>query len=169
MTSTFFNDELLAEYMPKVRDVTYRTFRPEHLDNFIGLDYYGSKSMSYQDRKQHINFQSRNGPTVTVFHNRTAIAIFGTFIIWDGVGEAWAVFTEECRRYPIAMTKGANAYFDIITILYGLHRLQITVKKKDERAVRWARRLGYIEEGLMIEYSSDKEDTYMMRRSEWVD
>jgi RimJ/RimL family protein N-acetyltransferase len=90
--------------------------------------------------------------------------MFGLMFHWQGVGEAWSLFAEESRRYPIAMTKGAFAFFDICKILFNLHRIQITVKCDDTRAVRWAKALGFIEEGVMVQYSADKEDTYIMRR-----
>jgi ribosomal protein S18 acetylase RimI-like enzyme len=43
--------------------------------------------------------------------------------------------------------------------------LQITVKTEDKRAVSWAKCLGFVVEGTMKDYSADKEDFYMMRRS----
>jgi hypothetical protein len=69
--------------------------------------------------------------------------MFGLVFLWKGVGEAWSLFTEESRRYPIAMTKGAIAFFDICQILFNLHRIQITVKSNDKRAVRWAKTLRF--------------------------
>ena len=79
-------------------------------------------------------------------------------------GKAWSVFSEKARRYPIAMTKGAISFFDIVQILFNLHRLQITVNCNDKRAVSWAKYLKFESEGIMKKYSADKDDTYIMRR-----
>ena len=62
------------------------------------------------------------------------------------------------------MTKGAFSFFNIAEILFSLHRIQITVISEDKRALAWAHYLGFVSEGLMKEYSADKEDTFIMRR-----
>jgi len=91
--------------------------------------------------------------------------MFGCVFLWRGVGEAWSLFTEQSRRYPIAMTKGAISFFNSCQTLFNLHRLQITVNSNDKRAMSWAKTLGFVSEGLMIDYSADKDDTHMMRRT----
>jgi len=159
------NQEHLDEYMPRVKNVTYSPFKYEHLNNFKGLSDETAAQVPTLDRKRRLVSQSQSGPTVTAMYNNIPIAIFGIVIIWDGVGEAWSFFSEEARRYPIAMTKGANTFFDICEILFSLHRIQITVRSTDRRAVSWARCLGFQSEGLLKEYSVDKTDYYIMRRT----
>ena len=155
----------LDEYMPKVKGVFYRNYHPDHIELFKGFESYEHSSLSIMGRKQHTNHQSKTGPTITAFIGESPIAIFGCCMLWGGVGEAWSVFNEKARRYPIAMTKGAFAFFDICEILFSLHRLQITVTSSDKRAMAWAHCLGFIVEGLMKKYSVDQEDTFIMRRS----
>jgi len=154
----------ILKAMPEVKNGYYLPFHEGHLDNFKGIDEYESQSITIEDRKRFLVFQSYCGPSITAFVNRRPVAVFGVMFHWKGVGEAWSMFTQESRRYPIAMTKGAFAFFDSCQILFNLHRIQITVKCNDHRAVRWAKSLGFIEEGTMKEYSADKEDTYIMRR-----
>ena len=151
--------------MPHVQHGYYLPFHPEHLVDFKGIEEYGSKSIQIEDRKRFVEFQSQCGPCITAFVNNRPVAIFGCVFFWTGVGEAWSLFTEQSRRYPIAMTKGAIAFFDSCQILFNLHRLQITVKCADKRAVSWAKHLGFVEEGTMIAYSADKDNTFIMRRS----
>lgn len=157
-------DQILKK-MPDVNHGYYLPFHESHLSNFKGIEEYGSKSLSIEDRKRLIMFQSQCGPCITAFVNNQPVAMFGCVFLWSGVGEAWSLFAEESRRYPIAMTKGALSFFDSCQILFNLHRIQITVKCSDQRAVRWANRLGFTSEGTMIAYSADKDDTYMMRRT----
>jgi len=151
--------------MPKVKGVTYRKFTYADTINFQGLDDDNGFQTSKHDRKRRLVHQSECGPCITACINNRPVAIFGLVLLWDGVGEAWSTFSSEARRYPIAMTKGANAFFDICEILFSLHRIQITVRSTDKRAVSWAKCLGFKSEGLMTEYSVDKTDYYMMRRS----
>jgi len=154
----------LKNEMPHVQGGYYLPFHMDHLNNFQGIIDYESKSMSLEDRKQYINLQSQAGPCITAFVHNVPLAVFGCVILWRGVGEAWSLFAEGARRYPIAMTKGAKSFFDSCVISYNLHRLQITVKTSDKRAVAWARTLGFEAEGVMHKYSADQEDNFMMRR-----
>jgi hypothetical protein len=165
VTSTYLiKQQDLDKYMPKVKGVVYRNYNYTHVENFKGLDAYGISSLSPETRKQRLNIQSAAGPCITALLHNEPVAIFGCGLLWSGVGEAWAVFDEKARRYPIAMTKGAIVFFDICEILFDLHRIQITVVSKNERALAWAIYLGFKPEGLMKQYSVDKEDTFMMRR-----
>ena len=157
--------EYLDEYMPKVKGVTYRQFTYTDVINFEGLNDDTGFQTSTSDRKRRMVHQSESGPCITALINNRVVAIFGMVLIWDGLGESWSVFSKEARRYPIAMTKGANAFFDICEILFSLHRIQITVRSTDKRAVSWAKCLGFKSEGLLKEYSVDKTDYYIMRRS----
>jgi len=157
--------EYLDEYMPKVIGGYYTNFKPYHLDNFNEESIFGVSGVGLDVCKAHIIQQSSSGPFVTAIVNGYPVAVFGAVIFWNGVAEVGALFTEQARRYPIAMTKGAYVFFDICEILFTLHRLQITVRSNDQRAVNWAKRLGFVEEGILKQYSADKQDYYMMRRS----
>lgn len=157
--------DILHKYMPKVKNGGYVPFNPLHLKTFKGLDDYGVAQVPAEVREQRILFQSQCGPSITAYIEDRPVAIFGIVVIWDGVGEAWSLFSEESRRYPIAMTKGAHAFFDICEILFTLHRIQITVRSEDKRAMSWASCLGFEKEGLLRHYSVDKKDYYMMRRT----
>jgi len=163
------NIDQILKSMPHVRGGYYLPLHADHLHHFKGIEEYGSESITLEDRKRFVMAQSERGPGVTAFVDNEPVAMFGCVFLWNGVGEAWSLFSEEARRYPIAMTKGGFAFFDSCEILFNLHRIQITVKCSDERAVRWAKMLRFVEEGRMLAYSADKEDTYIMRRTEWVD
>lgn len=159
------NIDKILQAMPDVKNGYYLPFHESHLNNFIGIIEYDSKEITIEDRKRLLIHQSKGGPCVTAFVNRRPVAVFGLMFHWKGVGEAWSLFTKQSRRYPIAMTKGAIAFFDICQILFVLHRVQITVKCNDKRAVKWAKALSFVEEGVMAKYSADQEDTFMMRRT----
>lgn len=159
------NIDKILQAMPDVKNGYYLPFNILHSLNFKGMQEYGSKSLKIEDRIKRLEYQSQLGPSITAFVNSRPVAVFGCVFLWDGVGEAWSLFTEESRRYPIAMTKGAIAFFDICQILFVLHRIQITVKCNDQRAVKWAKALSFVEEGVMVKYSADQEDTFIMRRT----
>lgn len=155
----------ILKKMPEVKKAYFLPFHVDHTHNFQGIIDYETKSVTLEDRIRYLDIQSRSGPAVTAFYDNIPVAVFGCVILWSGVGEAWSVFSEKARRYPIAMTKGAISFFDIVEILFSLHRLQITVNSNDRRAMAWAKCLKFEPEGLMKAYSADKEDTFIMRRS----
>jgi RimJ/RimL family protein N-acetyltransferase len=74
------------------------------------------------------------------------------------------MFDDRARRYPKTMTLVAKQFLYIAEVSEGLHRLQITVKSDDTRAYRWAKALGFEEEGLMRKFLPDGSDSYMMAR-----
>ena len=155
----------ILKVMPTVKKAYFLPFHVDHTKNFQGIIDYDTKSITLEDRIRYLDFQSKCGPAITAFVNNIPVAVFGCVILWNGVGEAWSVFSKQARRYPIAMTKSAFSFFDSCEISFSLHRLQITVNSNDKRAVAWAHYLGFKSEGLMKQYSADKNDTFMMRRT----
>jgi len=149
--------------MPEVKGAYFLPFHVDHTKNFKGAEN-DSESFSFEDRVRHMDIQSKCGPSITAFVGNTPVAIFGCVIMWHGVAEAWSIFSEKARRYPIAMTKSAISFFDNCEISFSLHRLQITVNSNDKRALSWAKHLSFESEGLMKEWSADKDDTFIMRR-----
>ena len=154
----------ILKSMPEVKNAYFLPFHVDHTNNFQGIVDYETKSVTLEDRIRHLDIQSRSGPTITAFVGNNPVAVFGCVILWNGVGEAWSIFSEKARRYPIAMTKSAISFFDTCEISFSLHRLQITVNSNDKRALSWAKYLKFESEGLMKQYSADKDDTFIMRR-----
>lgn len=154
------NPGIFEQHFPKGR-LKYINFDAKLLELFEDPDEVFSPLPS-QDRKSYIIQQSEAGPSIIAMLDNKPVAVFGAVIFWKGVAEAWSIITDDARRYKINITKAALAFFDIIHILYDLHRIQITVKKDDDRAVAWATYLGFEPEGLLRAYSSDKEDLYIM-------
>ena len=70
----------------------------------------------------------------------------------------------EVGNKPYTLTKYSKRFIDIVPISLALHRLQITVRIRDKRAVSWARFLGFTEEGILRGYGPDKANYYMMRK-----
>lgn len=167
-TSMYLLDQSVIDAcMPKSKFLKFKNFEPQDLEGFRGLDDYELSNMSIKDRKQYFINQSQHGPTISAIHDNHTFGVYGAVHLWRGVAEAWSIFDNDLRRYKIAMCKGAFGFFDMLFIYYDLHRIQITVKKDDERAIAWATYLGFEPEGLMKAYSEHKEDTYMMGITRW--
>ena len=108
--------------------------------------------------------QSEMGPSATAFANGKPVAVFGFVSIWKGVAEAWLIADSGARHLPVTLTRYGKAAQDIAMISMGLHRLQITVRNTDNRAVKWARAIGYEQECVMRKYGPDQVDYLLMAR-----
>jgi hypothetical protein len=154
----------LNKYMPKVDGVVFAPFILKHAIDIEGGEFSGYSTQRMIGVKAMLETQAKYGFAYTCFLHGEPVAVFGCSLLWGGVGEMWSVIGNVARTKPIAMTKIGIAFADISEIAMGLHRLQITVKTSDIRAMNWARAIGFISECTMKQYSEDKEDFNLMIR-----
>jgi len=112
-----------------------------------------------------MEMQSRLGNAITAILHGRPVACFGSVPLWVGVEEMWCFIEERGRKYPKTLTRAAICYRDYRVIAKNLHRMQITVRCEDLRAVRWGTGIGFEIEGLMKKYGPDQADFFMMSRS----
>jgi hypothetical protein len=154
----------LNDNLPKVKNVIFTTFVVDHAFSISGGEFAGLSTAKCIGIKDMLETQARYGFAVSCWLNGEVVAVFGCTKLWDGVAEMWSVIGNKARTHPIAMTKIGIAFADMCEIAMGLHRLQITVKTSDNRAISWAKAIGFISECTMREYSMDKFDYDLMVR-----
>lgn len=154
----------LNDNLPKYKDVKYVTFISDHAFEIEGGEFEGYSTQRMIGVQRMLETQAEYGFAFTCFMYNEPVACFGCSLLWDGVGEMWSVIGDHARTRPIAMTKVGLAFADICEIALRLHRLQITVKTADIRAISWARAIGFISECTMKEYSADRYDYDLMVR-----
>lgn len=153
----------LNELLPKKAGVCYIPMVPAHL-RYMNIKPEQMPSAKAVSVESMLEMQSKLGLAVTVLVNTHPVAIFGCIMLWPGVAEMWSIISDDARRYPKQLTVVAKAFSDIAVQSLSLHRLQITVRYDDPRALRWAKYLGFEPEGLMMKYSPDGMDTYILSR-----
>ena len=148
----------------KPNGVFFMPFNRVHYDamNISQSDLVSQEK--YMDVGAKLEAQSKAGFSATVFFDLKAVMSFGIVPIWNGVAEAWMIADDKIRNKPYTLTKYSKRFIDIVPISLALHRLQITVRIRDKRAVSWARFLGFTEEGILRGYGPDKANYYMMRK-----
>lgn len=114
---------------------------------------------------QMIAAQAKYGDAYTAIMHGTPVACLGSVRIWTGVEEMWLLMEERARQYAKTLTRAAIAYRDFRVISGNLHRLQITVRCEDMRAVKWGLRIGFSIDGMMKSYGPDGSDYYLMSRT----
>jgi len=139
-------------------------FLPAVKDHLNRMTISNEEVLVHTNHKDIVMDQIGFGPTVTAFCGLDPVAMFGFVPIWEGVAESWLLADNEARKKPLALTKYGIAAHDIAKISMGLHRLQITVRITDNRAVKWAFALGFKNEAIMKKYGPDQVDYYLMAR-----
>lgn len=155
----------LNEYMPKIKGVIFVPFAVEHAMDIDAGEFEGYSTQRMVGVQEMLVQQALSGFAFTCFLHGKPVASFGCCLLWRGVGEMWSVIGETARTKPVAMTKIGITFADMCEIAMGLHRLQITVKTSDNRAISWAKAIGFISECTMRRYSEDKIDYDLMVRS----
>lgn len=91
------------------------------------------------------------------------IAAGGIWDMWPGVGEAWVAATDLAKSYPMALARGVRKTLDFVETSKKYHRLQMTVDASPE-LLRWATWLGFVFEGRLRQYLSNKQDRYLFAK-----
>jgi RimJ/RimL family protein N-acetyltransferase len=136
-------------------------FIKEHLTNFT-TEQPDVKGHDPEAFKSHILSQAQAGIAISVIQNGKTLGIFGSAKIWNGLEEAWFLVDEVVRRYGISMTKVAKVFISEKFAEDSLNRMQITVRCDDVRAYKWAKCLGFSDDGVMRRFGPDGSDFFMM-------
>ena len=109
---------------------------------------------SYKD----VFINDTNSPSYAGVVNNEVVAVGGASVMWDGVGEAWYMVSQEGLSRPYMIAKYAGIMLDHIQEDFHLHRLQASVRGQDKIANRFVKWLGFKEEGVMERYGPNKAD-----------
>lgn len=144
------------------------TFVPFHMAHYMSLnieDKYQNATARFLDMPALIENQAKNGDAFTAILHGKPVACFGSMRLWTGVEEMWLLIEERGRKYMKTLTRAAINYRDFRVISGNLHRIQITVRCEDMRAVRWGIAIGFTIDGMMKAYGPDGSDYYLMSRT----
>lgn len=101
----------------------------------------------------------------TLIDNGHLVVSGGIFPVWDGLGEAWLIPSDQVANYKIKMIRTLRQHIDLITEEDGLRRLQATVRDDFDIAKKFIEFLGFKREGLMKNYGPDGTDHIMYART----
>jgi len=90
-----------------------------------------------------------------VTENRDLIAAGGIYLIWEGVGEAWFLGSNNLLSSPIEAVKSVKRYLNSIMKDFNLHRVQAMTLESENDLKRWMKFLNMKEEGIMNKYCRD--------------
>lgn len=104
------------------------------------------------------------GQAITIMSDETPIAIFGGYFIAPGVLQAWALLSDEVKKFPLAVTKEFRDAIEFFETERGVRRIQVSVRVGDETSRNWDELLGFHLEGVMRAYGSDGHPYWLLGR-----
>jgi RimJ/RimL family protein N-acetyltransferase len=96
--------------------------------------------------------------------NDKVIAAAGMKRIWGNVAEGWFIAKNDVWNYPITIAKAVKQNIDYLATSNNIKRLQTAVRADFGIGIRFAKWLGFTNEGLMKSYGFDGTDHYRMSR-----
>jgi RimJ/RimL family protein N-acetyltransferase len=155
----------LIDELPVVPGIYYAPFHPAHLEMIEAHELTKRTPAQLAEWKEIITAQAQAGTAITAYLHGRPMACFGFLPIWTGVAEMWLLIEERGRKYGKSLTRAALTVRDFAVLSNNLHRLQITVRCGDIRAVKWAQAIGFDQEAVLHRYGPDQSDFYIFART----
>ena len=102
------------------------------------------------------------GAAFTAKEDGMVLGCAGVVPLWPGVGQAWAVFSDDLLEHPVALTRSSERALERIAAAYDMRRIQATVRDGHGRGARWLSFLGFELEGLLVNYGPGGAGDYWM-------
>ena len=139
-------------------------FKPEHAKEIMaGRLNDGTPDVTYSFA-DYIDTYEVDGKSFTAIHNGHVVACGGVTPMWSGVGEVWLLGSHRVRDNKTSLTR---AVYDTLGFLMddnNYWRLQGTVLASWTSGLRFARFLGFEQEGVMKKYGPDQQDYIRVAR-----
>ncbi len=133
-------------------------FSPEHLD-LIDLRYADWFAFQYVGNwKLEVEQFMATGYSNSLFVNDSLVIIANLKVLWNGVGEVWALTSPAAIRYPLALCKVSRMWLNQHIDDLGLHRVQCKVIAGFKESHAWAQWLKFTPEAYMKKYGPQEED-----------
>tara|TARA_R100001377_G_scaffold10829_2_gene5432 strand:+ start:1318 stop:1758 length:441 start_codon:yes stop_codon:yes gene_type:complete len=139
-------------------------YKPEHARDILAGDMNKGAPKhigQFRDFAESIN---RPGTSFTAIDNGYLIACAGIIPLWSGVGEAWFLGSERLHEYTKPIIRAVKKDFKRMIEEHNLIRVQAAVRKDWDEAQRFAKFLGFKDEGLMEKFGPDGSDYYRVAR-----
>ncbi len=109
-------------------------------------------------------FKWAEHPAYTLVIDDEIILCGGIMLLDWQAGDAWTLFADSYRKYPIACFKACKYVIEKISKEHNLKRVQAIVAPELNGGKRFTERLGFQEEGLLRCYGPSGEDYLMFSK-----
>ncbi len=138
-------------------DIITVSFKPEHMVNIEKVDMDSRVLEFIGDIDSRAEHYAQSGPAITMLSGNVVLAIGGVIKYWQGVGEGWMMVSPAGRKKVFSLYKNVNNFLQSCAD-NGYHRIQTCVLAGHRDAHKLVMRLGFIPEGMMVNYGPNKEN-----------
>ncbi len=135
-------------------------FKPEHLNKVSPQD--AQSAVARYAASLDAQMLDRPGMAFTAVDGEHPVGCAGVVELWPGVGQAWAVLSEQALDHPVVLTRAAMRELPRICRDCGLGRVQASVADGHGAGARWLAFLGFEVEGLLLNYGPGGAGDYWM-------
>jgi hypothetical protein len=100
----------------------------------------------------------------TAWDGWSIIGMGGITQLWNGVGEAWVILTEQIKERRMWLIRTVRDFMCVALSRLDLHRLQAVCRNDSAKAQRFAISLGFQCESLLSKYGEDGSDYWLYAR-----
>ncbi len=100
---------------------------------------------------------AKAGPSFTATVDGDPIACIGVIDQWSGYARAWALISMFAGPYMLHLTRGIRTWLKY----HNPGRIDTAVDCQFPEAIRWARLLGFAQEGTMRAYTPERRDCFL--------
>jgi len=140
-------------------------FQADHAEELFTKNTTLATADSKYTLRHWLDRMEKKDRAFTLIDNGHLVVAGGIFPVWDGLGEAWMIPSDQIPKYKIKMIKTLRNHIDLITEEDGLRRLQATVRDDFDIAKKFIEFLGFKREGLLKNYGPDGTDHIMYSRT----
>lgn len=133
-------------------------FKPEHMVNIEKADIDADIMVFLGDIDLRAAGYARGGPAITMLSDEIVLAVGGVIQFWKGVGEAWMMVAPEGRKKSLSLYRYMDEFINICFLKYSFHRIQTSIVFGHNEAHKCIMRLGFMPEGMMVNYGPQKEN-----------
>mgnify|MGYP003137266720 FL=1 len=141
-------------------------FKPHHLDEIIHGELNNGSPPVLGHMKNRGSELHQPGWSYTLIHQGHIQCTAGIMPMWNGVGEAWMIASSRIHNNRMQFVRYAKSgVMQRLIDEHKLWRVQAACKVGWQEALRFARMMGFAEEGIMRAYGPEQDDYH---RVAWV-
>ncbi len=114
--------------------------------------------------KQAAEISASSGYTITLDVDGAPVAVGGIVKLYDGVGQIWAVISDDARSHGLELVRSCRRLIESVTVLEKLDRIHCLVCADNVENQRFIKLLGFRCEFLMRKGGGYGRNAYMFSR-----
>jgi len=136
---------------------------PFKADHMAGVRWTEEKLAERLGDRAFVSYEKH--PGYSLFCNGVFVGAGGIVVLYQGVGEAWAIAGRPLSRlHTLSFHRGITRIMDDLARDLKLRRLQAMVRASFEQSHEWVQRLGFEREATLRRYGINGEDMTMYAR-----